>query len=142
MKIDMLNHINIRTLKMEETREFFCDVLGLEIGFRPPFDEHGYWLYAGDVAIVHLSPSAEDAPRRTVPDAMGDGLDHVGLAASGYRDMLERLDRFGVAYDTRLVGGGRIAQIFIHDPNGVLVELAYDVAAEGIDAAAFDMVPA
>ena len=44
MKIDSLNHINIRTMKMEETKDWYCDVLGLEIGFRPPFDEHGYWL--------------------------------------------------------------------------------------------------
>ncbi len=145
MRIDTLNHINIRTVKMEETKDFFCDVLGLEIGFRPPFDDHGYWLYAGDVAIVHLSPSEAAAPRRTTPDAMGDGLDHIGLAASGYREMRRALERRGVAHDKRLVGGGKIVQIFLHDPNGVLVELGYDVDAEGIDVAEEfrkDLVPA
>ena len=142
MKIDTLDHINIRTMKMEETKDWYCGVLGLEVGFRPPFDEHGYWLYAGGVAIVHLSYGEDGAPRRTVREAMGDGLDHIGLSGTGYHDMLARLRRLSVAHDKRLVGGGRIAQVFLHDPNGVLVELGYDVESEGIDTAAFEKVPA
>ena len=57
MAINELNHINIRTVKMEETKNFFVDVVGLEIGFRPDFPSHGYWLYCGEVPIVHLSLS-------------------------------------------------------------------------------------
>ena len=48
MGITELNHINIRTTKMEETKDFFIDIVGLEIGWRPDFDSHGYWLYCGD----------------------------------------------------------------------------------------------
>ena len=142
MKIDSLNHINIRTMNMEETKDWYCDVLGLEIGFRPPFDEHGYWLYAGDVAIVHLSYSEDGKPLRTVPEAMGDGLDHIGLFGTGYHEMVSRLEGTSIWHDKRLVGGGKIAQVFLYDPNGVLVELGYDVESEGIDIAAFEKVPA
>ena len=142
MKIDSLNHINIRTMQMEETKDWYCDVLGLEIGFRPPFDEHGYWLYTGDVAIVHLSYSEDGKPRRTVAEAMGEGLDHIGLFGTGYHDMLARLERLSIKHDKRLVGGGKIAQVFLYDPNGVLVELGYDVESEGIDIRTFEKVPA
>ena len=138
MKVARLNHINIRTMKMEETKDFYVEKLGLEVGFRPPFDEHGYWLYAGDVAIVHLSYSRAGEPPRTHAGSMGDGLDHIGLDAEGFDDMLDHLRRTGTRYNKRLVGGGTIAQIFFHDPNGVLVELAYDVAGEGIDPETFE----
>ena len=34
---------------LERTKNFYCDVLGLEIGDRPPLDFPGYWLYSGGV---------------------------------------------------------------------------------------------
>ena len=69
MAINELNHINIRTVKMEETKDFFVDVVGLEIGFRPDFPSHGYWLYCGDVPIVHLSLSDPKAiPEQSTAD--------------------------------------------------------------------------
>ncbi len=132
MPITDLNHINIRTDLMEETKDFYVDVVGLEIGFRPDFGDHGYWLYAGDTAIVHLSPSEPDSPPRTDPDGMGNGLDHIGLMASGYEDMRAALARYGIGYYTNLVPGGQILQVFFHDPNGVLVEIGYDAPAEGV----------
>ena len=138
MKVARLNHINIRTMKMEETKDFYVEKLGLEIGFRPPLDEHGYWLYADDIAIVHLSYSQDGEARRTHAESMGDGLDHIGLDAEGFDAMLGHLRRNGIRYNKRLVGGGTIAQIFFYDPNGVLVELAYDVVTEGIDPATFE----
>ena len=138
MKIDNLNHINIRTMKMEETKDWYCDVLGLKAGFRPPFDEHGYWLYAGSTSIVHLSYSEENKPPRTVPDAMGDGLDHTGLFATGYHDMVRHLDSLSIEFENRLAGGDKIAQIFLYDPNGVLIELGYEVETEGIDTESFE----
>ena len=75
MAIKELNHINIRTDQMEETKDFFVDVVGLEIGFRPDFDSHGYWLYCGEVPIVHLSLSDPEGDPRTV--AAGRGKDWI-----------------------------------------------------------------
>ena len=132
MPITTLNHINIRTDLMEETKNFYVDVIGLTVGFRPDFDEHGYWLYADDAAIVHLSPSEPDSPVRTDPDGMGNGLDHIGLFASGVDDMKATIARHGLEYRTNLVSGGKILQVFLYDPNGVLVELGYDAPSEGV----------
>ncbi len=132
MSITSLNHINIRTDLMEETKDFYVDVVGLTIGWRPDFGEHGYWLYAGDTAIVHLSPSEPDSPVRTDPEGMGNGLDHIGLFASGLDNMKATLAKRGIDYRTALVSGGNILQVFLYDPNGVLVELGYDAPAEGV----------
>jgi len=55
MTVKNLDHFNIRASGplLEELREFYCDLIGLSEGFRPPFEEAGYWLYAGDLAILH-----------------------------------------------------------------------------------------
>ncbi len=132
MTITSLNHINIRTDLMEETKDFYVDVVGLTVGFRPEFGDHGYWLYAGDTAIVHLSPSESDSAVRTNPDGMGNGLDHIGLFASGVDSMKSTLAKRAIKYHTNLVSGGQILQVFLSDPNGVIVELGYDAPAEGV----------
>ena len=137
MAISELNHINIRTILMEETKDFFVDVLGLKVGYRPPFDSHGYWLYCGDVAIVHLSFSEPDSDRRTVAEGRGDGLDHIGLNAHDLSSTERTLHEHNIKYLKRMAGEGRLVQVFFHDPNGVQVELAFDAAAENVTPESF-----
>ncbi len=137
MAVDELNHVNIRTLLMEETKDFFVDVVGLKVGFRPPFSNPGYWLYCGDTAIVHLSPCDPDGERRTVAEGFGSGLDHIGLSASDLDGTEGTLKRNEVDYTKRLGAGGDLVQVFFHDPNGVQVELAFDAGKEGVDAGNF-----
>jgi hypothetical protein len=49
--------------------------------------------------------------------------------------MKRRLDSKGMAYDARQVPGGDLWQIFVNDPNGVMIELNYEAALEGREAA-------
>ena len=51
------SHYNLRAPRalLDELREFYCDVVGLELGARPPFRSFGYWLYAGGHPVLHLS---------------------------------------------------------------------------------------
>jgi catechol 2,3-dioxygenase-like lactoylglutathione lyase family enzyme len=130
--ITELNHINIRTNKMEETKDFYEKVIGLKAGFRPPFRDFGYWMYAGDTAIVHLSSAEAGSDPRTNPEGMGDGLDHIGLTGKGLKAFEGHLKKLGITYTSQLAGGGRLVQLFIDDPNGVKVEIAYNPIAEGV----------
>lgn len=132
MAIKELNHINIRTVQMEETKNFFVNVVGLEIGFRPDFSSHGYWLYCGEVPIVHLSLSDPDGDPRTIAAGSGEGLDHIGLSAKDLTVTEKTLMENDVTYKKCLAGGGRLVQVFFHDPNGVQVELAFESVAEGV----------
>jgi len=54
MPLGTLQHFTIEPSDLERTKDFYCDVLGLENGERPPLDFPGYWLYSGGVATVHL----------------------------------------------------------------------------------------
>jgi catechol 2,3-dioxygenase-like lactoylglutathione lyase family enzyme len=113
-----LNHINIVTPKLDETRDFFVGVLGLVEGARPNFPFEGYWLYAGDKAVVHLM-----SLDRT-PGGRGaiSPLDHAAFEVADLDAAKQRLTEHGIAFREALVSPGR-GQIFFHDPNGVQIEL-------------------
>ncbi|WP_332769858.1 VOC family protein [Phenylobacterium sp.] len=120
MQLRAIDHINISTPRLAETRDFFMSVLGLTEGFRPDFGVPGHWLYAGDRAIVHLVGTTES----TTP-SKGGALDHFAFQISDYDAMVATLDKHGVSYAPLDVPGTAIRQLFIRDPNGVQVELNY-----------------
>ena len=56
MGLGGLQHYTIEPSDLERTKDFYCDVLGLENGERPPLDFPGYWLYSGGTATVISAP--------------------------------------------------------------------------------------
>jgi catechol 2,3-dioxygenase-like lactoylglutathione lyase family enzyme len=120
MAIRGVDHINIGTDRLDETRAFFRDVLGLVEGWRPDFAFGGAWLYAGDGAVVHLV----DLPAGKRPSSEA-ALDHFAFAIDDWDDAVGRLTRAGVAHRAVDVPGAPIRQIFLRDPNGVNIELNY-----------------
>ena len=60
--IEQLDHVNLRTSRLEEMTRWYVDVMGLRSGFRPNFPFPGAWLYAGDRAIVHLVGEDAETP--------------------------------------------------------------------------------
>ena len=122
MAIRGIDHINIGTHRLEETRAFFRDVLGLTEGWRPDFPFSGAWLYAGDGAVVHLVELAE--PRGPSSAA---AMDHFAFRIDDYDEMVRRLDAAGVEYRSTSPPGTAIRQIFVRDLNGVNIELNWRV---------------
>ena len=120
MPVRGLDHINVATAKLEETKRFFMDVLDLTEGWRPDFPFPGAWLYLGDRAVVHLV--GIDAERRPSAEA---ALDHFAFAAQGYDETVARLTEKGIQFGAVGVPGSAIRQLFIRDPNGVNVELNF-----------------
>ncbi len=119
-----LDHINIATDRLDETRAFYVDVLGLTERWRPDFSFDGHWLYAGDRPVVHLMTR----PTSGVGcDAAA--LSHVAFAVDDIAAVKTRLDGLGVAYREIGVPDAPIRQLFLNDPNGVTIELNYLGAA-------------
>ena len=129
MSVGLLDHFNIRTRKLKETVRFYEDILGLTNGARPNFDFPGAWMYSEGRAVVHLvdiSPGSE--PQK--PDS--GVVHHVAFVSRGFNAMKQSLKGKDVWFDTREVPGGEQWQIFVRDPNGVMVELNYDTAKESL----------
>ena len=120
MTIRIVDHVNIATERLEETRAFYVDALGLTEGYRPDFSFPGYWLYAGDRPVVHMQPS-----NGTVGPSEASALNHFAFDVADLDAMLVRLDAMGVAYQARDIPGGNGRQAFLQDPNGVRLELNF-----------------
>src|SRR3954453_12791463 len=128
VSVGVLDHFNIRTRNLDATVRFYEDVLGLEKGPRPNFAFPGAWMYREGKAVVHLVDiSRTDEAQK--PDS--GVVHHVAFVSRGFGDMKQRLESGGFAYDARQVPGGELWQIFVNDPNGVMIELNYEAAKEG-----------
>ena len=127
MQIGILQHVNVKTDDLAATVKFWEDAIGLESGDRPNFAFPGAWLYSGPEAVMHLidiSGSDETAHKET------GSIDHVAFAAEGFDAFKQKLGGLGYDYEERIVPGGRLWQLFVRDPNGVLCELNFEAAKE------------
>ena len=135
MLINSLDHCAIRTTKLQETRDFFVDILGLEDGERPDFPFPGAWLYTDSTAVIHLIGVDPDDPsglQRYVGGEIssealqGSGaFDHIAFRANDPSVLIERLKKTDYAYRERQVPNMNLFQIFVEDPNGITIELNY-----------------
>lgn len=120
-----LAHANLRAPEamIERLRRFYIDVVGLREGPRPAFrsGSQGYWLYAGDTDVLHLTVAAPgDAP----PAPTGH-LDHLAFACTDLAATRARLDALGLAYGIDEVDERGQVQLFLADPCGLGVELTF-----------------
>jgi catechol 2,3-dioxygenase-like lactoylglutathione lyase family enzyme len=115
-----LDHINIATCRLEETRAFYMDVLGLSEGWRPDFPFRGHWLYSAGRPIVHL----QESEREVTPSALST-LNHFAFQIADFDALLSELDQRGIPYQQISPPGTAIRQAFLKDPNGAIVELNF-----------------
>jgi catechol 2,3-dioxygenase-like lactoylglutathione lyase family enzyme len=127
-----MEHLLVLSDDIEETKRFYCEVLGLRSGERPPLEFPGYWLYLGDVACVHVAERGPyTAHARTLglaaPDpAPGSGsVDHIAFSADDYEAVAARLQRGGIEAIENAVPAAGLRQLFVEDPNGVRVEINF-----------------
>lgn len=138
----VLNHFSIRTVDMEPTKHFYETVLGMSAGPRPNFDFPGYWMYIGSHdlvanAVVHIIGMDKNDPEglkkylgdRDVSSLKGSGaVDHIAFFATGMADKVAHLKALSIEHRIRTVPSIGLHQVFITDPNGVVVELNYPAA--------------
>lgn len=128
MSVTGLNHVNLRAPEplLEALRDWYHDVLGLEVGPRPPFGSKGYWLYAGGAPIVHLSTQRANEPLRGPARADAPTtFDHVAFNASDPMRVAAHLQARHVRFAENRDPGTGQHQFFLTDPAGNGVELNF-----------------
>ena len=130
MGLGGLQHYTIEPQDLERTKDFYCDVLGLENGDRPPLGFPGYWLYSGGVPTVHLlgkrTPREGIVVRGTKKKFKDTGrFDHIAFAATDIAGVRRKLKAKKVKFREQVVPRTGAAQIFLYDPDGVGVELNF-----------------
>ena len=126
MGVLAFNHINIRAPMpvLEEVRNFYLEVIGLTDGFRPDVPIHGYWLYLGDLPVLHLMEWRDIAK---APKYEKGYLDHVAFSCDGLEEFIIKLKNLEVAYKRRdfNLSGDVFTQLEVTDPVGNGVELNF-----------------
>ncbi len=129
-----MDHLSIRTIKIEETREFYETAMGMTVGNRPPLPFPGYWMYLEDKAVIHIVGIDQDDPSGLI-DYLGDvdlddlngggAVDHLAFRASNPEGLIARLNTLDVPYRERKVPELNLFQLFLEDPNNITLELNY-----------------
>lgn len=128
MTVSGLDHVNIVTADIAETRRFYQDLLGLGTAQVPPLPDGMVVNWLADTAgrpILHIQQYNPDRHGPTVPSGPTGAVDHVALECQDFDGQVSRCEKLGVPYRTNIVGDGLFRQVFVNDPNGLLLELNF-----------------
>ena len=129
MIVKNLNHINIQTHDMTGTIRFYEELLGLEARVAPERDPSvRQWLYdSRDMAVIHLNlfGTENTIGREVVPGNPTGAIHHVAFECSGFDEMVSRLKARGLHYGFAEIPSINLRQLFVTDPNNVLLELNF-----------------
>ena len=129
MKVNWLDHVNIIAADLHGTARFYADLLGLETRNAPPplTPDNAQWMYDDTGrAILHIN--SLDCPRtyaREVMPGPTGSIHHIALNCSGYDEMVGRIRSRELKSYTNEVTAIGLRQIFVMDPNDVLLELNF-----------------
>jgi catechol-2,3-dioxygenase len=127
MSVNGFDHYNLRAERsvLDELCRFYCDVVGLTVGDRPPFRRPGYWLYANGRPVLHLSETDDGEVRSR---SAVNTFSHAAFNCTGRAEVERRLKALAIPYRTAQVPLLNLVQLFFHDPAGNGVELQFDAA--------------
>jgi catechol 2,3-dioxygenase-like lactoylglutathione lyase family enzyme len=123
-----LGHVNIVTHDIEGTKRFYKDLLGLVDGDTsslPPQVE-AHWLADPEGrSIVHLQRPREGRhPDERLAGPTG-AIDHLAFDCTDFDAMLAHCEALGLPCRINAMAGATFRQLFVTDPNNVLLELNF-----------------
>ena len=126
METTGLHHFNITAPAelLGPVRDFYVEVLGLNVGERPDFTREGFWLYSRNEPLVHLT-ACDETDARANEKTGPIFFDHIAFSCQGLAGFIARLKQSKVAYEVVEITSLGQTQVFVRDPAGVGVELNF-----------------
>lgn len=130
MTVRGLDHVNIATDDVVGTARFFVEKLGLRAispGTTTRPGDAQWLLDPEDRAVIHLArPELLARAGHAVGEGPGSGaIHHIAFSCTGHDAMLDTLEADGLVERAFTIESMSLRQIFIRDPNGILVELNF-----------------
>lgn len=132
MKVESLDHVNIIAADLDATARFYVEVFGLQRRDAPPplTETQAQWMFdETGRAIFHIN--SVECPRtyeREVHPGPTGSIHHVALRCSGYEDITGRLRDRQLTFQVNNIAAIGLRQVFVMDPNGVLLELNFSAS--------------
>lgn len=112
MKISKLDHVNLRTNKLDKMGEWYDQVFGLKSGPRPDFPFAGAGIYVEGDAAIHLVKVDEECT------SVEPKIENFAFKATGLKERVSRLDVLEIVYSVDPVPGMPITQVNLRDLDG------------------------
>lgn len=125
-----LDHATVTTPHLETVRHFFCHIVGLSEGARPPFRFDGHWLYQDGKAVIHLVKSDADQP----PVEASSRIDHIAFRVKSedeWQQLTDRLQAENIEYRSAEQPATGERQLFVVPTPGVTIEFVTAAAPPG-----------
>ena len=130
MKVLKIDHLGIAVNSIDDGKNFWTDVLGLDFEGSETVTEQKVttaFFPVGESEVELLQSTSPDGPVAKYIEKKGEGIQHVAFRVENIEDALQELKQKGV----RLIdekprigaGGAKIAFLHPKATNGVLVEL-------------------
>ena len=124
-----LHHFNVKTQDLEATDRFYVELLGMTFADRPQFDFPGRWYNVGTTQVHVMAGKAGRDADGAAPYG-GAAVDHIAFYGREFDAMKRRLEEHGLEWRQFSIPPAKLWQLFVHDPNGVLIEINFDVTQE------------
>ncbi len=130
MKVLKIDHLGIAVKSIDQGKNFWTDVLGMELVGTETVEAQKVttgFLPVGESEVELLESTAPDGPVAKYIDKKGEGIQHVAFRVDDIEAALEELKAKGVRLidekPRRGAGGAKIAFLHPKATSGVLVEL-------------------
>ena len=120
LPIASINHVGRISKRIEQSRDFYRDVLGFREVKRPDFGFPGAWLYNYGIMIHLIYRDTAGDPTGEI-DTRGD---HLALHTDDLESAERLLTEHGIAYRKNVVQSTGLVQLFFRDPDGHHVEIS------------------
>jgi catechol 2,3-dioxygenase-like lactoylglutathione lyase family enzyme len=124
MALERLDHVNLRTHRLQAMIDWYREVLDMKTGPRPGFPFGGAWLYCAGEPIVHLVEVAEEQA------AVAPKIEHFAIRGTGLDSFLTMLEGKGIAYEIGRPPDFPIIQVNIFDPDRNHIHIDFPAAEE------------
>lgn len=129
MPVKDIIHVAIRTMDLAATNDFYTKVLGFKFAPRPEMAVPGSWLDINGTQIHVLAGEKAFGIHDAAATDTGT-VDHIAMEATGYDEIKASVVDHGCEHRENDIPGAGLWQLFIKDPNGVIIELNFRSAKE------------
>ncbi|KAK8618940.1 hypothetical protein V6N13_132917 [Hibiscus sabdariffa] len=124
LHLKSLNHISLVCRSVEESMNFYQNVLGFVPIRRPgSFDFNGAWLFGHGIGIHLLqSENPENMPKKKEINPKDN---HISFQCESMGAVEKKLKEMEIEHVRAMVeeGGIYVEQMFFHDPDGFMIEI-------------------
>lgn len=119
----VIDHVAIAVTNLEESIAFYHQMLGFEVTERRETKgKHSAMISAvmkaGPITFVLLQGTTPDSQVTKFVEHYGPGVQHIAIGVTNLPELVDDLRAAGVEFDTNIIEGGGLRQIFTKRDKG------------------------